>query len=118
MNERSGPDKKPAVSSESIREEQWLKTRTILSKLPHLLDTLKHAITGSNENNALLLTLDEVADAIAKDPALLQSVRDFLGPNGEGYTINDAAGKYKERLSPLVLKRSAKEIVKEKKEKK
>lgn len=109
MNERSGPDRKASASEEGLQQQRWAKTRTGLTKLPNLLATLKQAVTGSSRENLSLLSLEEVAEAIAKDSYLLKDVRDFLGPNGEGHTINkEAAGIYKERLAPLVLARSAK----------
>ncbi len=118
MNERSGPDRKASASEEGL-PPHWAKTRTGLTKLPNLLATLKQVVTGSNRDNLTLLSLEEVAEAIAKDSYLLKDLRDFLGPNGEGYMMNkEAAGMYKQRLAPLVLARSAKKTAEEKKGKK
>jgi hypothetical protein len=114
MNERSGPDRKAYASEEGL-PQHWAETRAALAKLPSLLATLRHAVTGTSKESLTLLTPVEVAEAIAKDPNLLKTVRDFLGPNGEGYTANkEAAGMYKELLSPLVLERSAKKATEKK----
>jgi hypothetical protein len=119
MNERSDANRKGHLSEEELKQQDWAKTRAGLTKLPNLLATLKQIVTGSSSNNLPLLSLEEVAEAIAKDSYLLKDVRDFLSPNGEGYLLNkEAAGQYKQRLAPLVLAGSAKKPLVEKKKKK